>query len=195
MLPSGADLYVGEVGRLACRLPYFDWRRPLNGRPVAELAIGVASPCVGVPVAAQSQRMIVSCADLYVGEACRFPYFDRRSPLSGCPVAELARAVQSPCVGVPVAAHGQRTIPSGTDLHVGEIRRCVCRFPHFDWRSPVGFRPVAELAIVVVSPCVGVPVAAHSQGKTVVGTFSSADLVEPDAPACVGRGDGGGFPA
>ena len=90
---------------------------------------------------------------------------------------------------------------SGADLHVGEIRRQIrirlaIRLPHHDWRSSVGFRPVAELAKVVVSPCVGVAVAAHGQGKTRVEVFSSADLAEPDATAGVfWRDDGGGFPA
>ena len=122
-------------------------------------------------------------------------------PVGGCPVAELAIVVVSPGVGVPVAAQGQGMPPSGADLQVGEVlgqvrvRVAVGRL-HPDWRMPVGGCPVAELAIGVVSPCVGVPITAHSQGKTIAWVFSSADLVEPDAPAgAFRRGDGGGFPA
>ena len=270
MTPSGADLHVGESCRLACRLPHFDRRKlsgagrsvaelanvvespcvdvpvtaqgqrmpvsgadlhvgeilwqvrvrvavgrlhpdrrslPDDGRSVAELVIAVVPPCIGVAVAAHSKRIIESGADLHVGEilwqvriraAVGRLHPDRRSPVGPCPVAELAIAVESPCVGVAVAAHSKRIIESGADLHVGEIlwqvriRAAVGRL-HPDRRSPVaGARPVAELAILVVSPGVGVPVAAHSQGMTV----SSADLTEPDAPAgAVRRGDGGGFPA
>ena len=92
---------------------------------------------------------------------------------------------------------------SGADLHVGEIlgqvrvRVAVGRL-HPDRRSlgVVAGCLVAELAIRVVSPGVGVAVAAHSQGKTIAWVFSCADLVEPDASAgAVWRGDGGGFPA
>ena len=90
---------------------------------------------------------------------------------------------------------------SGTDLHVGEICwqvriRLGIRLPDHDRRGPIGSRPVAELAIPVVSPCVGVSVAAHRQGETIVAVSSSADLAESDALAgLVWRNDGGGFPA
>ena len=144
--------------------------------------------------------MPVSGANLHVGEVrarvCRLPHFDRCSPPGGRSVAEPTIAVVSPGVGVPVAAHSQRMILSGAHLHVGEICGCVCKLTHFDRRIPLTGRPVAELAILVVSPGVGVPVAARSQGKTIDVIFSSADLAEPDASAgAVWRGDGGGFPA
>ena len=93
-------------------------------------------------------------------------------PVGACPVAELAIAVASPGVNVAVAAQGQRMIASGADLQVGEVRwqvrvRVAVRHPHHDRRILLGGRPsVAELAIGVVSPGVGVPVAAHRQGKT-----------------------------
>ena len=115
--------------------------------------------------------MILPGADLCVGEirrrACRLPHFDRRSLLDGCPVAELTIVVPSPGVGVAVAAQGQRMPTSGADLHIGEIRGCAFRLAHLDRCSPLSGCPVAELAMPVVSPCVGVPVAAHSQGKTI----------------------------
>ncbi|MDT7513496.1 hypothetical protein QRX46_08755, partial [Bifidobacterium sp. H1HS10N] len=60
---------------------------------------------------------------------CRLPHHDRRFLAAVCPVAELAIAVGSPCVGVPVAAYGQGMRASGADLHVGEIRWRVCRLP------------------------------------------------------------------
>ena len=127
------------------------------------------SPCVGVAVAAQGQRMIGSAADLCVGEvrgrACRLLHFDRCRPGGSVvrPVADLAFAVFSPCVGVAVAAQGQRMPTSGADLHVGEIHRCVCRLRHRGGRVPLVGLVDAELAIVVASPCPGVAVAAHSQ--------------------------------
>ena len=214
---SGADLQVGEVRwqvrvGLAVGCLHPDRRIPIAAAcPVAELAIVVVSPGVGVAVAAQGQGILASGADLQVGEVhwqvrvrlpvgCLHP--DRRMPLGGRPVAELAIAVVSPGVGVAVAAQGQRMIVSGADLQVGEIlgqvriRVAVGRL-HPDRRIPVGAGcPVAELAIAVPSPGVGVPVAAHRQGKTIAVVFSSADLAEPDAPAgAVRRGDGGGFPA
>ena len=182
IVSAGADLHVGEIRGQACRLSHFDWRRPVGGRPVAKLAMAVPSPCVNVAVAAQGQRMTPSGADLHVGEilwqvrihvAVRYLHPDRRRPVAGaCPVAELATAVVSPGVGVPVAAQGQRMIVSGADLHVGEILwqvriRVAVRLPHPDRRSPVAACPVAELAILVAAPCVGVSVAAHSQGKTI----------------------------
>ena len=127
---SGADLYVGEILgqiriRLAIRRLHPDRRRRIAGtRPVAELTIAVVSPGVGVAVAAQGQRMPASGADLQVGEilgqvrirlAIRLLDYDRCSPLSGRPVAELASAVVSPGVGVAVAAHGQgKTIGNAT---------------------------------------------------------------------------------
>ena len=116
-------------------------------------------------------------------------------------VAELAIVVPSPGVGVSVAAQGQRMPASGTDLHVGEIRwqvriRLGIRLPDHDRRGPIGGRPVAELAIPVVSPCVGVSVAAHRQGESIVAVSSSADLAESDALAgLVWRNDGGGSAA
>ena len=85
---------------------------------------------------------------------------------------------------------------SCADLYVGEVRRRVLRLPHYDWRDLAGFCPVAELTIRVVSPSVGVPVATHSQGKTKVRIFCSADLAESDTSVgAVWWGDGGGFPA
>ena len=102
-------------------------------------------------------------------------------------VAELATAVASPGIHVSVAAQGQRMRAAGTDLHVGEIRRRACRLPDHDRRSPIGGRPVAKLARTVVSPGVGVPVAAHRQGKII----SVADLVESDVLIIGRRGDGG----
>ena len=122
-------------------------------------------------------------------------------PFGGRPVAEPASVVVSPGVGVAVAAQGQRMIGSGADLLVGEVLgqvrvRVAVGCLHPDRRMPFGGRPVAELAIAVVSPGVGVAVAAHSQGKTREGVFYTADLVEPDALAgAVRRVDGGGFPA
>ena len=124
--------------------------------------------------------MPVSGADLQVGEIRRQVrvrvavgclHHDRRIPVGVCPVAELAIAVVSPCVGVAVAAQGQRMIFSGADLQVGEILgqvrvRVAVRRLHPDRRILVGSRPVAELAICVVSPGVGVAVAAHSQRKS-----------------------------
>ena len=67
-------------------------------------------------------------------------------------------------------------ILSGADLHVGEILwqiriRLAVRISHHDRRSPIGGCPVAELAILVVSPGVGVPVAVYSQGK-IIGTVT-----------------------
>ena len=206
MIGSGADLQVGEVRwQVRVRLPvgrlHPDRRMPLGGCPVAELAIEVPSPGVNVAVAAQGQRMPVSGADLQVGEVrwqvrVRLPvgrlHPDRRMPLDGCPVAEPAIGVVSPGVNVPVAAQGQGMKDSAADLHVGEVRWRVCRLPHFGRRTLVGVRPVAELAIAVVSPGVGVPVASHCQGIIV----SAPDLVESDAPAgAVWRGDGGGLVA
>ena len=81
-------------------------------------------------------------------------------------VAELARVVVSPCVGVSIAAHGQRVIASGTHLHVSEILgqvsiRLVIRDLRNDGRSPLTGCSVAELAILVVSPGVRVPVVTH----------------------------------
>ena len=123
----GADLQVGEVPGRACRRLHPDWRVPAGARPVAELAIAVVSPGVGVPVAAQGQRMIFSGADLQVGEVlgqvrvrvafgCLHP--DRRIPAGARPVAELAIGVVPPGVGVPVAAHRQgKTVGSTTVVH------------------------------------------------------------------------------
>ena len=126
LLPSAVDLHVGEIRRRVCRLSHLDRRIPVDFRPVGELAIGVVSPCVGVSVAAQGQRMILSGADLHVGEirrrVCRLAHPARRNSWSGRPVAELAIRVVSPCVGVSVAAQGQRMPTSGADLHVGEVR-------------------------------------------------------------------------
>ena len=182
---SGTDLHVAEIRRqirvcLAIRCPHHDRRRPSASRPVAKLAIIVVSPRVGVPVAAHGQRMPVSGAYL-----CGFQSFARVSGIggvahahrniriAGAVVAELAIAVVPPGVDVSVAAQGQRMLASGADLHVGEIRRQVrvCLAvgrPHHDLRIPAGGRPsVAELAFAVVSPCVGVPVAANGQGETI----------------------------
>ena len=69
MLESGADLYVGEIlwqvrVRVAVGHLHPDRRKPVGGRPVAEPAIVVAPPGVGVPVAAHGQRIIPSGADL-----------------------------------------------------------------------------------------------------------------------------------
>ena len=63
-------------------------------------------------------------------------------------------------------------IGSGADLHVGEVRwkvriRLMIRFLHFDRCISVAARPIAELSMIVVSPGVGVPVAAHSQGEII----------------------------
>ena len=86
---------------------------------------------------------------------------------------------------------------SGADLHVGEIRwqvrvRAAVGRLHPDRRIPLSSRPVAQLALVVVSPGVGVAVAAHRQRMIA----SAADLAKPDAPTgAVRRGDDGGFPA
>ena len=60
-------------------------------------------------------------------------------------------------------------IGSGADLHVGEVRRHACRLLHYDWCISVAGISVAELAVVVESPGVGIAVAAHSQGE-VIGT-------------------------
>ena len=186
MLPSGADLHEGEIlwqvrVRVAVRLVHPDRRMSFGGRPVAEPAGAVDSPGVGVAVAAHGQGIIVSGADLHVGEilwqvrvrvAVRLVHPDRRMSFGGRPVAEPAGAVDSPGVGVAVAAHGQGIIVSGADLHVGEILwqvrvRVAVRLVHHDRRSLPGVRPVAELPIAVVSPGVGVAVAAHSQGKSI----------------------------
>ena len=110
-------------------------------------------------------------------------------------VAELTMLVAAPSVYVSVAAHGQRMPFSCADLHIGEVGRHACRFPDYVRRNPLSGRPVAELAIGVVSPCVGVPVAAHGQGKNIGIVFCSADLAEPDAAGAVWWGDGGGFVA
>ena len=128
MTASGADLQVGEVrwqvrvsvavGRL-----HPDRRRlaAVACRPVAELAVAVASPGVNVAVAAQGQGMIGSCADLQVGEILRqiriraavgLPHHDRRTLVVSRPVPELAVSVVPPGVGVPVTAHrqGKKTV-------------------------------------------------------------------------------------
>ena len=122
MPASGTDLHVGEIRwqvriRLGIRLPDHDRHGPIGGRPVAELAIPVVSPGVGVSVAAQGQRMPASGTDL-----CGLQSFARVSRAGGVShahrnrririfatvvVAELATAVVSPGVGVPVAAQGQ----------------------------------------------------------------------------------------
>ena len=178
MRSSGADLQVGEIRRqVRIRLPvgrlHPDRRILVGAHPVAEPAIAVVSPGVNVAVATHGQGIPVSGADLYVGEirwqvrvrlAVRRLHPDRRILVGARPVAELAVVVVSPGVGVSVAAQGQRMIVSGADLHVGEIRRRACRFPHHDRRGLSGAcSSVAELAVVVVSPGVGIPVAAHSQ--------------------------------
>ena len=119
MMVSGADLHVGEIRGRACRLLDPDRRMLVGARPVAESAIIVPSPCVGVAVAAHGQGMLASGADLHVGEirrqvrirlAIRLLHHDRRRPgvFGGCPVSELTLLVASPGVGVAVAAHGQR---------------------------------------------------------------------------------------
>ena len=178
MIASGADLCVGEVCGRVCRFLYLDRRILLSFRPVAELATAVASPGVGVAVAAHGQRMQVSGADLHVGDVCgrvcRSLHLDRRILIKGgvLPVAEPATAAASPCVDVAVAAQGQRMPTSGADLHVGEVRGRVCRFPRLDRRSSLLVCPVAEIAIGVVSPAVGVAVAAQGQGLIA----SAADL-------------------
>ena len=82
-------------------------------------------------------------------------------------------------------------LSSGADLHVGEVLRRACRLLHYDRCSPLSGCPVAELAIRVVSPGVGVSVAAYSQGKTSVIVFSAAGLVEFDAVGVGWRSDGG----
>ena len=81
---------------------------------------------------------------------------------------------------------------SRADLHIGKICWHACRLKYHDRRSLLSGLPVADLAIHVASPGVGVPVAAHGQGKTraVLLVFPSADLVEFDALAGWG-GDGG----
>ena len=205
IIGSAADLHEGEIRRRVCGVAHPDGRIPVGCRPVAELTILVESPGVGVPVAAYGQRIIASAADLHVGEirwkiricfAVRRLHSDRLSLIAaGCSVAELAIPVVSPSVDVAVVADGQRMPVSGADLHEGEIRRRAYRFAHPDRRSPSGDRPVAELAILVTSPGVSVPVAGHSQGKTVIVVCSSADLAEPDASAGVWRGDGRGLVA
>ena len=180
MRVSGADLcgfqslvFVCGVGGVA----HAHRNIRSTGGAVAELASPVVSPCVSVAVAAHGQRMISSGADLQVGEVlrqvrvrvavgCLHP--DRRIPVRVRPVAELATAVVSPGVGVTVAAQGQRMRVSGAYLHIGEIRGRAYRLTHFDRGSlAVAGRLVAELAFAVVSPCVGVPVAAQGQGKTI----------------------------
>ena len=151
--------------------------------------------------------MPASGADLYglqsfarVSGAGGVAHAHRNSRIAAGVVAELATVVVSPGVGVSVAAHRQRMRASGADLHVGEIRwqvriRLGIRLPDHDRYSPSSGRPVAQLAIVVESPGVGVPVATHRQGKTIE-VFCPADLVKSDASAvAVRRGDGGGFAA
>ena len=111
-------------------------------------------------------------------------------------VAELPVVVEPPGVHVAVAADGQRMVAAGIGLHVGEIHRCACRLWHRDGRVLLDGRAVAELAIPVLSPCVGVPVAAHSQRiprQITIYVSSATDLVEPDAASGYWWGDGGGF--
>ena len=173
MSVSGADLYVGEICGLAFRLLYHGRRIPAEAGPVAELAISVLSPGVGVPVAAHGQGIPVSGADLYglqsfarVSGVGGVAHAHRNSRLhigTAGVVAELAIAVGSPGVCVSVAAYGQRISVSGADLYVGEIRRRVCRLLHHGRRKTGSVRLVAELSTVVASPGVCVPVAAQGQ--------------------------------
>ena len=120
MIFSGADLcgfeplaFICGVGGVA--YAYRNWIRIIAaGSVVAELAIVVISPGVNVSVAAQGQRILISGADLHVGEirwpvgirlGIRLLHHDRCSLGFGCPIAELAICVVSPGVGVPVTAH------------------------------------------------------------------------------------------
>ena len=184
MQVTGADLYgfqphslISRVGGIAHE---YRERRILTGAAgvVAELAIPVVSPGVRVSVVAQGQRMPVSGADLYsfqssalISRAAGVAYAHRNMRIRFRVIAELARAVVSPGVCISVTAQGYRMPASGADLYVGEIRwqvwiRLAIRFLNHDRRiSGVFGRPVAKLAIRVVSPGVRVPVAAHSQGE------------------------------
>ena len=182
MRVSGADLcgfesFACVVGVGGVAYAHRNMRiRIVAAGVVAELAIVVVSPGVNVSVAAQGQRMITSGADLCGFEPLAFicgvggvAYAYRnwiRIIAAGSVVAELAIVVISPGVNVSVAAQGQRILISGADLHVGEIRwpvgiRLGIRLLHHD-RCSLGFGcSIAELAICVVSPGVGVPVTAH----------------------------------
>ena len=82
-------------------------------------------------------------------------------------VAEGAIAAVSPCVGVSVAAHGQRMIGSTAHLYglqsfarIGGVGGVA--YAHRNRRICIVIVAiVAKPAIFVVSPCVGVSVAAH----------------------------------
>ena len=89
-----------------------------------------------------------------VGGASGVVHAHRSIRRAGGVVSEPAIAIVSPGIYVSVAAQGQRMPSSGTDLYICEIIRQVrirraVRLLHYDRRSPVGSRPVAELAIVV----------------------------------------------
>ena len=114
MFVSAAHLYgfqafvrVRGVGGVA----HAHRNRGIRFGVVAELTMLVDAPGVYVSVATHGQRMPFSCAHLHIGEvgrhACRFSHYVRRTPAVSRCVAELTIGVVSPCVGFPVAAHGQ----------------------------------------------------------------------------------------
>ena len=129
--------------------------------------------------------MVASRADLCdfqsfarIGGAVGVAHAYRNRRIRPSVVAELAVLVVSPSVYVSVAAQCQGMVGSGADLHIGEILwqvriRVAVRRLHSDRRSLAGSRPVAELAVAVVSPCVGVPVTADGQGK-IIGSIAVA---------------------
>ena len=85
-------------------------------------------------------------------------------------VAELTIVVASPCPGVSIRVDGQGMKVSGADLCGFQHRACMLGVEQHLLRNRIrGVRAVviavAELAIVVVSPCPGVSIRVDSQRK------------------------------